>query len=160
MSELIPMTRENYNKIRKEIDVLENVEMPAVTEKIAAARAEGDLKENAEYHAQRENQGMLQAKINSLRSKLANAHIVDPASVPKDAVAFGATVQVKDLEFDDDESFTLVGPGDEDYDTGRILSTSPIGAALMHKKVGDVVEIEVPRGTLRYEVLGIDYADL
>lgn len=157
MSDLVPMTQGGYNKIKAEIDRLEREEMPVITEKIAAAREEGDLKENAEYHGQRERQGMLQAKINLLKDKLARASIIDPSKLPRDEVAFGATVKVKDLDFDDEEVFTLVGAGDEDYDTGKILITSPIGQGLLGKKVGQVAEIEVPKGTLKFEVLEIDY---
>jgi transcription elongation factor GreA len=156
MSDYVPMTREGYNRLKVELEQLE-LEMPIVAQKIADARAEGDLKENAEYHAQRENQGMLQAKINAVKNKLANAFIVDPANQPKDTVAFGATVQVRDLDFGDEEEYTLVGLGDEDYDVGKILTTSPIGAALMGAKVGKKIEIDVPRGKLKYEVLGIEY---
>ncbi len=159
MADYVPMTREAYNRMKSEIDRMENEEMPLIAEKIADARAEGDLKENAEYHAQRENQGMLQAKINALRAKLANAHIVDVSSLPKDQIVFGSKVKVKDLDYQDEEEYTMVGAGDEDYDTGKILTTSPIGSALMGKKVGDVVEIQVPRGKLRYEVLEIDIAE-
>lgn len=156
----VPMTRENYEALRAEVDRLENEEMPAIAEKIAEARAEGDLKENAEYHAQRENQGMMQAKINDMKNKIANAYIIDPSKLNKDVVSLLATVTVKDLDYDDEEEFTMVGSGDEDYDSGKILSTSPIGAALMGKKVGDQVEIEVPKGTLRFEILGIDYKEV
>jgi transcription elongation factor GreA len=157
MSDYVPMTRDGYNRIKSEIEQLELVEMPIVAQKIADARAEGDLKENAEYHAQRENQGMLQAKINALKGKLANAFIVDPANQPKDTVAFGATVKVRDLDFGDEEVYTLVGVGDEDYDVGKILTTSPIGSALLGAKVGKTIEIDVPRGKLKYEVVEIDY---
>ncbi|MBI83396.1 MAG: transcription elongation factor GreA [Planctomycetaceae bacterium] len=160
MSGSIPMSRVGYDKIRAELDQMENVEMPLITENIAAARAEGDLSENAEYHAQRENQGMLQAKINLFRDKLARASIVDMSKLPKDEVAFGATVLVKDLDFDDEESFTLVGAGEEDYDTGKILCTSPIGEGLIGKKVGDQVKIAVPKGMLKFEVLKIQYEGL
>lgn len=157
MSEMVPMTREKYNQLRAEVDQLENVDMPYVAEKIAEARAEGDLKENAEYHAQRENQGMLQAKINQKKQMIANAYIIDPSKQPKGQVALLATVSVKDLDYGDEEEFTLVGAGDEDYDAGKILSTSPIGAALMTRKVGDKVEIEVPKGKLKFEILSIEY---
>ena len=81
MSDMVPMTRDKYNQLRAEVDHLENVEMPSITEKIAEARAEGDLKENAEYHAQRENQGMLQAKINQKKQMIANAYIIDPSKL-------------------------------------------------------------------------------
>lgn len=157
MSELVPMTREGYNKIKAEIDRLENEVMPVIAEKIAEARAEGDLKENAEYHGQREEQGRIQGKINQLKGKLAFASIIDPANMPKDQVAFGATVVVKDLDYDDEEEFTLVGAGEENYDEGKILITSPIGQGLLEKKKGDTVEIAVPKGTLKFEVLDIRY---
>lgn len=157
MSDRIPMTQEGYNKIKAEVEQMERVEMPVITEKIAEARAEGDLKENAEYHGQRERQGMLQAKINLLKSKLANATIVDTSKIPTDEVGFGATVTVKDLDFDDEEDFTLVGAGEEDYDTGKILITSPIGQGLLGKKVGEVAEIEAPKGTIKFEVVSIRY---
>jgi transcription elongation factor GreA len=155
----IPMTREGYNKKKAELDRLENEEMPKIAEKIAAARDEGDLSENAEYHAQREAQGMLQAKINKLRSDLSQATLIDKSKLPKDQVAFGATVVVKDLDLDDEERFTLVGVGDEDYDAGRYLITSPIGVGLLGKKVGEQVEIPVPSGVLKFEVLEISYED-
>ena len=157
MTDWIPMTREGYNKIRGEVEHLENVEMPKITEKIAAARAEGDLKENAEYHGQREAQGLLQAKINVLRDKLARASIVDPSKLPKGEVVFGVTVIVKDLDYGDEEEFTLVGAGEEDYDSGKILVTSPIGQGLIGKKVGEVAEIDVPKGKLKLEVVEIRY---
>jgi transcription elongation factor GreA len=159
MTEYIPMTREGYNKKKAEIDRMENEEMPKIAERIAAARAEGDLSENAEYHAQREAQGMLQARINKIRGDLARATIVDPTKLPTDEVAFGATVVVRDLDAGDEEEFTLVGSGDEDYDAGRFLITSPIGQGLLGKKAGDRAEIPVPRGVLRYEVLEIRYED-
>ncbi|HLA86283.1 MAG TPA: transcription elongation factor GreA [Thermoguttaceae bacterium] len=155
MSDRIPMTRTGYQKLREELDHLQNVEMPKIEERIGVARSEGDLSENAEYHGARESQGMLQAKINLLRDKLAKAAIVDPAKAPKDEVAFGATVVLKDLDCDDEERFTLVGAGEEDYDSGKILVTSPLAQGLLGKKKGERVEIPVPAGTLRYEILDI-----
>jgi transcription elongation factor GreA len=159
MADHVPMTRERYNQIRADIERLETVDMPVIAEKIAQARAEGDLKENAEYHAQRENQGMMQAKINQLKVQLANAYIIDPSKFTRDEVGLMATVTVKDLAYQDEEQFTLVGAGDENYDTGHILSTSPIGSALMGKKIGDCVEVPVPKGTLKFEILSIHYPD-
>jgi transcription elongation factor GreA len=159
MSDLVPMTRDRYNQLRTEVEQLETVEMPKITEKIAEARAEGDLKENAEYQGQRQNQGMLQAKINQLKQQLANAYIIDPSKVDKDVVGLLATVTVKDLDYGDEEQFTLVGAGDEDYDTGKILSTSPIGSALMGKRVGDKIEVAVPKGKLRFQVLQVNYPE-
>lgn len=160
MHESVPMTREGYNKLKAEMERLDQVEMPKVTEKIAEARAEGDLKENAEYHAQRENQGLLQRKIDELKMKLARATIIDVASLPKDEVVFGCTVTVEDKDYGDEEEFTLVGAGEEDYDQGRILVTSPLGQGLIGKKVGDDAEIEAPGGTMRFKVVKIEFKDL
>jgi transcription elongation factor GreA len=157
MSQSQPMTREGYERLKAEVTRLETVELPLVAQKLADARAEGDLKENAEYHAQRENQGLLMAKINQIKSKLANASIVDTSSLPKDTVAFGAAVKVRDLEFGDEETFTLVGTGDEDYQTGKILLTSPIGQGLLGKKVGEIAEVHAPAGLLKFEILEISF---
>jgi transcription elongation factor GreA len=157
MSDRIPMTRAGYDKLRAELDRLQNEEMPKIEERIGKARAEGDLSENAEFDYARESQGMLQAKINELRGRLAGAVLIDPAKVAKDEVAFGATVVVKDLDAGDTEPFTLVGAGEEDYLAGKILVTSPLAQGLMGKKVGDQVEIEVPMGTTRFEILEIRF---
>lgn len=159
MMDFVPMTRDAYNRKKTEVERLEHEVMPEIAEKIAAARAEGDLKENAEYHAQREAQGLLQAKINQMRSELSRARIIESVNVPRDEVGFGATVVVKDLDYDDEEEFTLVGAGDEDYDEGRYLITSPIGQGLLGKKKGERVEIPVPKGTLRYEIVDIRYEE-
>ena len=155
--ERVPMTQEAYDRLREEVEKMENVDMPAIAEKIAEARAEGDLKENAEYHAQREAQGMLQAKINQKKSKLSRASIVDPSKIPQDEVAFGAKVTVLDMDYDDEEEITLVGEGDEDYDNGKYLITSPIGRGLLGKKKGETAEIDVPKGKLKFKVLDISY---
>jgi transcription elongation factor GreA len=151
----IPITREGYDKLRADLDRMQGAEMIAVTTRVATARAMGDLSENAEYHAAREDQGMLQAKINELKDRLNRAYIVDKSALPSDAVVFGSKVRVKDLDFDEEETFILVGPGDEDYDNNKILVTSPIGQGLMNKKVGETAEIAVPKGKLRFEVLEI-----
>src|SRR5215470_3002466 len=157
MSDLIPMTRTGYEKIKGELDHLEQVEMPKITQRIANARAEGDLSENAEYHGARESQGMLQAKINVLRDKLARASLVDPSKAPKGEVSFGATVVVKDLDFGDEETFVLVGAGEEDYDAGKINVTSPLAQGLMGTKIGQKVEIPVPAGTMKFQIKEIRY---
>ena len=153
----VPMTREAYQRKRAEVELMEGEQMSAITEKIAEARAEGDLKENAEYHAQREAQGLLQARINQIKGELSRAQIIDMANVPRDEVAFGATVKVLDLDFDDEEEMTLVGAGDEDYDAGKYLITSPIGQGLLGSKIDDIVEIDVPAGTMRFKILEIRY---
>ncbi len=158
MSDRVYMTREAYNRKLEEIKRMEE-QMAEVAEKIADARAEGDLKENAEYHAQREAQGQLQAKINQRKSELSRAEILDPSTLPKDQVRFGATVRVMDLDLEEEEEITLVGSGDEDYDRGRYLVTSPLGQGLLGRKVGEKVSIPVPRGTLNFEILEIRFDD-
>ncbi len=155
----IPMTRTGYDKLRAELADLEDVKMPEVTKRIAEARAEGDLKENAEYHGARESQGMLQAKINELRMKLSKASIVDRSKLPKGEVVFGCTVKVKDLDFGDTEEFILVGAGEEDADEGRINVTSPLAQGLIGKKKGEKVDVEVPAGVSRFEILDIRFED-
>ena len=159
MADMIPMTREGYSKLKAEVDRLENEEMPIIEKRIGAARSEGDLSENAEYHGARESQGMLQAKINMLRDKLSRATIVDPSKLPKDEVVFGVTVVVKDLDLDEEETYTLVGAGEEDYIEGKILVTSPLAQGLIGKKAGEKVAIPVPAGTLNYEILEIRPAE-
>ena len=156
----IPMTREGYDKKKAELDHLQGEEMIEVTKRVASARDLGDLSENAEYHAAREDQGLLQAKINELSDRLSRAVIIDPASLPKDTVVFGSRVKVKDLEFDEEETFELVGPGQENPEKGRILTTSPIGQGLLGKKKGETAEIEVPSGTVRFKVLDISVASI
>jgi transcription elongation factor GreA len=102
---------------------------------------------------------MLQAKINLLSDKLSRAQLIDVSTLPKDAVAFGATVVVKDLDFGDKETFTLVGAGDEDYDEGKILITSPLAQGLVGAKIGQKVEIEVPAGKMKFEILEIAFEE-
>ena len=154
----IPMTREGYDKLKVELDRLRNAEMIEVTKRVATARDLGDLSENAEYHAAREDQGMLQARVNELSDRLARATIVDMSTLPKGTIAFGSKVRVKDLDEGEEETFEFVGPGQENPDKGRILTSSPIGQGLIGKKKGDTVEIPVPRGTIRFKVLEISTA--
>jgi len=159
MSERIPMTRAGYDKLKAELDRMQNVEMREAEERVGLARAEGDLSENAEYHGARESLELLRARANVLRDKLARAVIVDPTKVAKDEVAFGCTVTVRDLDLGDEEEFTLVGAGEEDYAAGKILVTSPLAQGLMGKKVGQSAEIQVPMGTTRFEVVAIRFGD-
>lgn len=153
-----PISREGYEKLREELRIMEDVTMPKIAEAIADARAEGDLKENAEYHGQREEQGRLQARINALRAKLADCYIVDRSTLPKGVVTFGTRVTLKNLSSGDEEQYEFVGPGEEDLygDVMKILTTSPIAVGLMHKKIGDVVEVQVPRGKVKYEITQIE----
>ena len=149
-----PISAEGYNKLREEIRRLEDDEMPKLAVLIADARAEGDLRENAEYHGQRENQGRMQAKINQLKSRLSHCVIVDKASMPKDVAGFGSIVMLKDLSNGKKEGYELVGPGEEDYDADimKILLSGPLGQAIQGKKVGDLVELNTPRGKRKLEV--------
>lgn len=152
-----PITREAFDKKRAEIEHLEHVLMPEIAQRIAEARSEGDLKENAEYHGQREEQGRMQAKINQLKTLLANCYIVDKSEMPRGVVTFGSTVTIKDLDMDEEETYEFVGPGEEDYDgpVMKILTSSPIAKGLLGKKEGDKVEIALPRGSMNVEIVRI-----
>jgi len=152
-----PISREGYEKLREDIRRMQEDEMPIITEKIALARAEGDLSENAEYHGQREAQGLMQAKINQPKGKLGSCEIVEK-STTSDVVAFGSLVTVRDLSDDMEEQYELVGPGEENYDGEimKILTSSPIGQGLMGKKVGEQTEVEIPSGKLQMEIVAIE----
>jgi transcription elongation factor GreA len=156
--ERIPMTREGYEKKKAELDHMQNSQMLAVAKRIAAAREMGDLSENAEYHAAREDQGILQARIDALKEQLSRAYFVDKTTLPSDTVVFGARVRVKDLDQGDEETFQLVGPGEEDYNANKILTSSPIGQGLLGKRLGEIAEIQVPMGKIRFEIVEISVA--
>jgi transcription elongation factor GreA len=154
----IPMSKEGYEKRKAQLDKMKNEDMPRIAEQIAQARGFGDLSENAEFDAAVEAQGMLQARINDLQNELARAMIVDKTNMPTDRVVFGSKVRVLDLDLNDEEDFILVGPGEEDYDQNKILLTSPIGQGLVGKKLGEIAEVPVPRGTLRLRIIDIGVA--
>ncbi len=149
----LPMTRQAYDRLGQEWDHLKKVERPLIIVEIAAARAQGDLAENAEYHAAKEKQGMLEDKIRELEDRLARAEIVTADPSGSDHIIFGAVVSVKNLGTDKVVKYTLVGSDDVDAAQGRISSASPIGKSLMGKKPGDVVEVEIPKGRLKLEIL-------
>jgi transcription elongation factor GreA len=153
----IPTTREGFDRIRDEIRELEDVEMPKIAQKIAEARAEGDLSENAEYHGQREAQGLLQARINRLKEKLNSSYIVDKSAIPKGIVAFGCVVTVRDISDGIEEKYEFVGPGEEDYsgDVLKILTSSPLAKAMLGKKPGDEVDVPLPKGSRRMQIVSI-----
>jgi transcription elongation factor GreA len=154
----IPMSKEGYEKLKAQLDKMKNEDMLRIAEQIAQARGYGDLSENAEFDAAVEAQGMLQARINDLQNKLGQAYIVDKSNIPSDRVVFGSKVRVLDIEIDEAEDFILVGPGEEDYDQNKILLTSPIGQSLVGKKVGDQVEVQIPRGVLKLKIVEIGMA--
>ena len=156
----IPMTPEGYEKKKAELDYLQGTAMIEVTIRVATARDLGDLSENAEYHAAREDQGQLQAKINMLKDQLSRSYILDVENLPKGIVVFGSKVRVMDLDAEEEETYELIGPGQEDPDKNRILTTSPIGQGLIGNKIGDSVEIPVPRGVIRFKILEISVADV
>lgn len=153
----VPMSREGYDKLKGELDHFEHTEMPRIAKEIGRTRGFGDLSENAEFHAAVEAQGMLEARIRHLRDKLNRAYLIDTSNLPNDQVVFGARVRVKDLELDEVEVYHLVGAGEEDYDQGKILVTSPLGKGLVGKRVGEVAEVVVPMGSLRLEIIEISF---
>ena len=152
-----PITLEGYEKLKREIQRLKTVERPATIKAIAAARAHGDLKENAEYHAAREEQGFLEARIAELEHMLALAQVVDHKAIKTDNIAFGATITLLDLQTDTRRTYQIVGKFESDVKSGKIPIASPIARALIGKKVGDEVTIQVPKGTQEFEVLKVEY---
>ena len=155
--EKVYMSKEGFEKLKKELDTMKNEKRAEIQEAIATARAHGDLKENAEYHAAREAQGLLEAKIRQLDDKLARTEIVDSSNIPTDAVHFGAKIEIEDLDTGDIENYELVGAGDDDPINGKILVSSPFAQALLEHKVNDEVEVNAPVGILRYKILKIEY---
>ena len=130
---------------------------PHITNRIAEARALGDLKENAEYHAAREDQGMNEAEIRRLEERLKKAKVADDMDMPDDMVFLGATVKLRDLDDDDEDLYRLVGEasGKFDFEVIEVTAESPMGAALMKARVGETVRVDLPKGTKRYEILEI-----
>ena len=158
MAERVPMTQEGYNKIKSEIEHMENVEMPVIAEKIAEARAEGDLKENAEYHAAREQQGFNEGRIQEIEGKLADAQVIDIAKLPVgEKVIFGVTVTLVNCETDKETRYKIVGEDEADIKEGKISVMSPIARALIGKSVGDVVTVETPGGGQELEVDNVEH---
>ena len=158
MPSSVPMTLNGKGNLEARLRELE-AQRPELVEAVGWAREKGDLSENAEYHAAREALATLEAKINEVRDKLNRAQIVDPRKAPRGKVAFGATVKLLDLDTEEEETYTLCGYGEDDAGGSCILTTSPLAQGLMLKKVGDEVELEVPRGTVRYRVLEITYPE-
>jgi len=152
------MTLRGAEALRAELKKLKSTDRPNVIKAIAEARSHGDLSENAEYHAAREQQGFIEGRIGELESKLANAEIIDPTQMTNTTrVVFGATVE---LEAEDDGkrvTYAIVGEDEADIRAGRISITSPIARALVGKSAGDVVDVAAPGGTRTYEIIGIKY---
>jgi transcription elongation factor GreA len=155
----IPMTRQGYEKLKAEIDRLRNEEMLEAEKRVAAARAEGDLRENAEYHAARETLALIQEKLAQLYDKLRRAKIVDTEDNPPDVVAMGRRVVLRDLDTEEIETYTLVGLGEENYAEGKILVSSPLAQAILGKRKGDQVTFQAPMGTIRLEIVDVSLAE-
>lgn len=151
------MTAKGREKLEAEIRHLESDRRPAVAQDVAEAREMGDLRENAQYHAAREELGMIDAKLRDLKDKLARASMIRADEIERDVAMMGARVTVKDLKDKSLEVFQLVGEGEQDYAQNRILVTSPLGQGLVGHKIGETVEIAAPRGKLRFQILKIEY---
>ena len=151
----IYLTRGGYEKLVEELNSLKKEKRRQLSKAIGEARAHGDISENAEYDAAKDAQGLNEKCIAELEYKLAHARILDNENIPDDEVLIGATVMLKDLDSGEALEYTLVSETEADYAEGKISLTSPVGAALLNHKEKDVVEIKVPAGILRYEVLKI-----
>jgi len=151
----IYLTGSGYEKLIKELDVLKREKRKQLSKAIGEARAHGDISENAEYDAAKDAQALNEKRIAELEYKLTRARIIDYEDIPKDEVLIGATVRLKDLDSQEVSEYTLVSETEADYDEGKISVTSPVGAGLLNHKEKDIVEIKVPAGILRYEVLKI-----
>lgn len=152
----IPISTQGYKKLEDELNRLKE-ERPAIIAAIREARAEGDLSENAGYDAARERQGMTEARITYIESRLARFQVIDLDKQKGDRVMFGATVTVADAETDEEKSFTIVGADEADPSKGTISFESPVARALLGKEEGDEVTIDIPRGRVTYEVVGIEF---
>ena len=155
-----PITKKGYEALKAELDRLRKVERPKVIEAIAEARAHGDLSENAEYEAAKERQGFIEARLIELESKLADARIVDTAGRTSETVVFGATVVLIEQEAQQKKEYTLVGQDEADLKLARISVQSPVGRALIGKRVGDLVEVTTPAKVVEYEVVEIRFEEL
>lgn len=156
--EKIPMTRDGLVQLEDELKRLRSEERPAVIRAIAEAREHGDLSENAEYHAARERQSFIEGRMAELEDIISRAQVIDTTGLSGDVVRFGATVSLCDEDTEEESTYRLVGSHEADAANGRLSVTSPLGRALIGKKLGDVVEVSAPRGSRSYEVVKIVYA--
>jgi len=155
----IPVTAAGAVRLKEELKELKSVKRPAVIEAIAVAREHGDLKENAEYHAAREQQGFIEGRIKELESVLSNAQIIDITKLPKSGrVVFGCTVDLIDVESEEEVSYQIVGDVEADINEKRIAVSSPIARALIGKEEGEDIVFEAPGGTKEYEITAVNYA--
>ena len=157
MSERVPMTPRGYQMLQEELKRLKSEERPKVVKEIEEARSHGDLSENAEYHAAKERQGQIEARLAFVEDRLARAQVIDARGQSADVVRFGATVLLADIESGEEVSYTVVGEDESDASRGRISITSPVARALLGKAVEAEVQVRVPRGTREFEILEIRY---
>lgn len=154
----VPMTATGAEKLRTELEELKTVTRPKVIAAIAEARAHGDLKENGEYHAAREQQGFVEGRIAEIESKLSNAQIIDVTQmVYNDKVIFGATVELMNLETEEEVRYQIVGEDEADIKSGKISISSPIARAVIGKAEGDIVVVRTPAGEAEYEISKVHY---
>jgi transcription elongation factor GreA len=154
----VPMTVQGAEQLRQELDKLKKVERPRVIAAIAEARAHGDLSENAEYHAAKEQQSFIEGRIAEVEAKLSSAQIIDPTTVNAEGrVVFGATVNLLDVDADSEVTYQIVGDDEADIEKGKISISSPIARALISKEEGDEVVVKVPDGERNYEILKVRY---
>ena len=149
------LTREGYEKLRKELEFLKTVRRRELSKAIGEARAHGDISENAEYDAAKEAQGLNEKKIAELEGQLGNAQILDEKEIPKGVALIGATVVLKDMNSGEALTYTLVSEVEANYSEGKISISSPVGRGLLNHKKNDVVEIKVPAGVLKYKIVKI-----
>ncbi len=155
--ERMPVTLAGYERLKGELKKLKTLDRRAVAQEIEIARAHGDLRENADYDAAKEKQGMLEANIRELEDKLARAEVIDTTKLSGDRVVFGATVTLLDTNTDEEQRLTLVGEVETDLKRGRISVSSPIARALIGKRVDDTVKVHTPGGVREYEVLEVEF---
>ncbi len=154
----VPITLRGAEALKAELHELKTVRRPAVVEAISEARAHGDLKENAEYHAAREQQSFIEGRIQELESTLANSQVIDPASLPQDGrVVFGVTVDLLNIDTDAEVSYQIVGDYESDIKLNRISISSPIARALIGKEIDDIATVQAPGGAIEYEIVAIHY---
>ncbi|WP_163576124.1 transcription elongation factor GreA [Halomonas faecis] len=154
----VPMTVAGEAHLRKELEELKSEARPRVIAAIAEAREHGDLKENAEYHAAREQQGFIEGRIQEIESKLSSAQVIDVTKLPKTGkVIFGVTVDLINLDTDEEVRYRIVGEDEANIKEGRISVTSPIARALIGKEEGDVVVVKTPGGEVEYEIAGVEH---
>lgn len=158
MNNKVPMTKVGAEQLEEELDRLKRIERPKVIEAIAEARAHGDLKENAEYHAAREKQGFVEGRIQDIEGKLSNAQIIDISSIENTGkVIFGATLELINLDTDQTVIYQIVGEDEADIKAGKVSVSSPVARALVGKEEGDEVDVQTPNGIISYEIAEVKY---